>query len=327
MAEALSQSQIDELLNKMRTGTMEEPAEEKDVVKMYDFSSPRKFTKDQLKSLNTLYENYARILAVYLTGILGDVCNIEVSSIEEQRYYEFNNGIPDSTLVAMVSFEPQVKDCVGSTLILQMETSYGFFLIDRLLGGSGTAISPDREYTEIELSLLTIVLTNVVKYIEESWVNFFPLKVALESIETNGRLLQAYSPQDIVVITSLEAKDTYNNATINVCMPATNLEVVMSSFGSKYSAATRHTGSQKEEICKDLIMEHLNQSDLTVEAILDECLMNLHDLTHLQQGDIITLNTKIFNDINVKVEGIDWCTARVGELDENKAIKIVDILR
>ena len=52
MAEALSQSQIDELLNRMRSGeTAHVPVEHEDKIKEYDFSSPKKFTKDQLKSL------------------------------------------------------------------------------------------------------------------------------------------------------------------------------------------------------------------------------------------------------------------------------------
>ncbi len=327
MAEALSQSQIDDLLKKMSSGEVEETKPKADAVKLYDFTSPRKFTKDQLKSLNTLYENYARILAVYFTGILSDVCTIEVTSVEEQRYYEFNNGIPDSTLVAMISFEPEVKDCVSSTMMLQMPTSYGYLLIDRLLGGSGSAIAPDREYTEIELSLLTTVLTNTVKYIEESWSNFFPLKVNIESVEVNGRLLQAYSQQDIVVISSLEAKDAFHTGIIQVCMPAINLEAVISSFGAKYTNGLRQIGSQKEAVREDLIMAQVNESELTVEAILEECPMNLSDLVFLQPGDVITLNAKIFNDINVKVEGNPWCTARIGELNENKAIKIVDVLQ
>ncbi len=329
MAEALSQSQIDDLLNKMREGSSstDEPTEVKDNVKLYDFSSPRKFTKDQLNSLNTLFENYARILAVYLTGVLSDVCTIEVSGIEEQRYYEFNNSIPDSTLVALISFEPDVKDCAPSTMLLQIPTSYGYLLIDRLLGGLGPAISPDREYTEIELTLLTVVINHMVSYIEESWLNFFPLKVRLQSIEVNGRLLQAYSQQDIVVITSLEIKDIHHTGIVNICMPATNLDGVISSFGARYTQAVRLADSQREQMRQDLIMGHIRQSDLKVEAILDECPMNLNDLIYLQKGDVITLNAKMYNDIDVKVAGIPWCTARIGEFEDNKAIKIVDILQ
>ena len=96
MAEALSQSQIDELLQRMRSGNVDEaPASEESKVKEYDFTSPKKFTKEQMRSLSTLYENYSRILSVYLTGILRDVIEVEVTQIEEQRYFEYNNALPD----------------------------------------------------------------------------------------------------------------------------------------------------------------------------------------------------------------------------------------
>lgn len=46
--------------------------------------SPKKFTKDQLKSLNSLYENFARVASSYITSVLRDVCEIGVAQIEEQ---------------------------------------------------------------------------------------------------------------------------------------------------------------------------------------------------------------------------------------------------
>ena len=60
MAEVLSQSQIDALLNSMRSGgdsaeTSEEKQPEKKYRK-YDFTAPRKFTKDRLKML-TPFQN------------------------------------------------------------------------------------------------------------------------------------------------------------------------------------------------------------------------------------------------------------------------------
>ena len=324
MAEALSQSQIDELLQKMRDGQVIE--DEPIKVKEYDFASPKKFTKDQLKSLNTLYENFARIIAVYFTGILRNMCEVEVSQAEEQRYYEFNNALPDSTLVAMISFEPEGDAYDSSTVMIQLPTSLGFLFIDRLMGGSESVYAPDREYTEIEMSLLENVLENVTKYMQESWSNFFPLKISLQSLETNGRLLQAYSQQDIVIIVSLEVKDEYYSGTMNVCMSAENLEEVINGFSVKYSHSGKQQDPQKEQLKKDLLLGYLKESDLNVEAILDTCNMNINDVALLQVGDVIALNKKIDSDINVSVEGIPWCTARIGEVDQNKALKLVDIL-
>ncbi|MEG2213834.1 MAG: flagellar motor switch protein FliM, partial [Clostridiales bacterium] len=208
MAEALSQTQIDELLSRMRSGNPEElVVQPKAKIKDYDFSSPKKLTKDQLKSLNNLYENFARILSSYFTSILRSVCEVTISQIEEQRYYEFNNALPDSALVGMVSFKPLAPQYDETTLMVDLPTTFGFLLIDRLMGGSEAVYAPDREYTEIELALLHFVLENIAKYMQEAWTNFFLLKTDLRSVETNGRLLQAYSQQDVVVIVTLDIKD------------------------------------------------------------------------------------------------------------------------
>ena len=90
MAEVLSQSQIDALLNAVRSGEkdLNEPAEEQQEKKYrkYDFSSPRKFTKDRIKMLNGIFENYARIINSRLNARLRFNGEITVESIEEQRY-------------------------------------------------------------------------------------------------------------------------------------------------------------------------------------------------------------------------------------------------
>ena len=71
MADVLSQSQIDMLLNSMRGGDAE--ADKKEVkeekkYKSYDFYSPKKFTKDKLKILKGIYDNYCRIIVSQLNG-------------------------------------------------------------------------------------------------------------------------------------------------------------------------------------------------------------------------------------------------------------------
>ena len=86
MAEQLSQSQIDALLKRMSSGDTA-IKEEESKVKEYDFKSPKKFTKEQFKALDSLHETFSRLLASYLSGLLRVVCDIEVLQIEEQRYY------------------------------------------------------------------------------------------------------------------------------------------------------------------------------------------------------------------------------------------------
>jgi len=324
MTEALSQNQIDELLRRMRTGDMEEPkVEDKNKEKLYDFSSPKKFTKDQLKSLSNLYENLSRVLSSYFTSVLRSACEISVSQIEEQRYYEFNNALPDNTLVGMIAFQQDENSYNESTIMLELPTSFGYLIIDRLMGGANENYSPDRDYTDIEIALLSLFFTNITNYIQEAWSSFFPLKTDLRSIETNGRLLQAFSPQDIVVIVSIEIKDEKFTGTANMCMSAENLEHIIRSFSSKYMHSNRHQDPEKEKYKQELIIDYLKHSDLEITAFLDTCSMSLADISTLQVNDVVLLNRRIDDDINVEIEGIPWFTARIGESNSRKAIKLI----
>ena len=87
MPEQLSQSQIDALLKKMSSGEVTTEQEERKI-RDYDFKSPKKFTKEQLKALNGLHETLGRMLASYFSSLLRTVCEIEVLQVEEQRFYE-----------------------------------------------------------------------------------------------------------------------------------------------------------------------------------------------------------------------------------------------
>ena len=93
MPEVLSQSQIDALLSAVRSGEKDldksgDKPEKK--YRKYDFNSPRKFTKDRIKMLNSVFENYTRVISARLNGLLRINCEVTVESIEEQKYFEFS---------------------------------------------------------------------------------------------------------------------------------------------------------------------------------------------------------------------------------------------
>lgn len=324
MAEALSQNQIDDLLSRMRSGETTQPEPEPThKIKEYDFSSPKKFTKDQLKSLSSLYENYARVLSSYFTSVLRSSCEVTLSQIEEQRYYEFNNALPDSTLVGIISLTPEDTNFDETTIMLEFSTTFGYMLIDRLMGGSGDLMAPDRDYTEIEHSLLRMIMGNSTKYLQDVWNGFLELNAHLRSVETNGRLIQTYSPQDIVVIITFEIDDEYYKGTANMCMPTANLEEIIDSFTVRYNHSLKHQDEEKEQQKRERLFEYLKYSDIEIEAHLDDCTMSLGDISQLQVNDVISLNKRIDDDISVMVEGVPWFKARIGEVEAKKALKLV----
>ena len=109
MAEVLSQSQIDALLNAARSGEMDLAASaEKTTEKKYrkyDFYSPRKFTKDRMKMISGIFENYTRVINSRINGLLHTTCEISVESVEEQRYYEFSNALTEGDVLVLADVQ------------------------------------------------------------------------------------------------------------------------------------------------------------------------------------------------------------------------------
>ncbi len=325
MSGALSQSQIDELLNRMRGGSTEE-SEKTPVIKKYDFYSPKKFTKDQLNSLTTLFETYARNLDILLTNLTHTVTEITVTGIEEIRYNEFNNSLPEMSLISLATIDLEKMDYSGSLIMTQFPTNYGFYLINRVLGGNEIAKIAERDFTEIELAILHSIFESVAENMTSSWEQYFQNAVNLQSVETNGRMLQVFSPQDIMVLVSIEVKDELFTGTVNVCMPAENLENLIESSNVKLSRTVKQQDPEREQIKKDLVFDYLKTSDVHIEAILEKSKMEIYDLASLQAGDVVVLNKRYDSNIEIELEGIPWCTAKLGESHNNKAFKIVELI-
>lgn len=326
MAEQLTQAQIDALLGRLNSGEESPAEEEKKKIKKYDFNSPKKFTKEQLKAMDGLHENFARMLSSYLSGILRVFCEVSVVSIEEQRYFEYNNALPDSSLIGLIDFRPRNKRYSEGIFLADISTSLGFFMIDRFLGGAGEDYNQPRDYTDIEIALLQHTMERMAERLQDSWNNYLEVDLQLSSIETNARLLQALAPDDIVVLVMLNVKVKGLSGTMNLCIPAENLEEVISHFSMKYVRSTKRQTHEDEELRRKMIFDGLLDTDLEVKAVMSRTQLTLKDVLQLQVSDIIPLDKSIDSDIMVAVDDVPWYSAKLGEVKLKKAVRLDETL-
>lgn len=325
MPEKLSQSQIDALLNKMAAGTevQEKPAQK---LKEYDFRAPRKFTKEQLKALDGLHETLGRVLASYFSSVLRVPCEIEPYAAEEQRFYEYSNSLPDSTMLGLLNVTSDTHECDEATVLVDLTSTMSFQMVDRLLGGSGKGPVPDRSFTDIEIAILRNVLEQITTRFDDVWKTSFNIDFSLASIETNPRLLQIYAPEDIVVITMMNIKIAGNSNTISVCLPAEFLEQTVEHFSRKFAKNKKQHNPEQEKMKKQMILENVCESELEMKAVFDEFAMPLQEILQLQPLDVIPLRKTVGSDISVMVDDTVWFTAKLGETKKCKAIKLNNIV-
>ena len=168
MAEVLSQSQIDALLAAAMSGEQDlsQKKEEKKYLK-YDFRSPRKYTKERLKMLNGVFETYSKVLNTRINGLMHATCEVEVDTVDEQRYYEFSNALVDGEVVTLAYLD-LANQREETPVIILISPTVMVSMIDRLMGGNGDVeddLPVDYQYTNLDLSLYQNLIADFVAII------------------------------------------------------------------------------------------------------------------------------------------------------------------
>lgn len=326
MAETLTQEQIDAMLSSALAGGVITPvAEPVADIKEYDFRAPKKFTKERIKTLDSIFDNYARLLSSYLTGLLRLYCKVSLASIEEQRYFEFNNALPDYVMMGMVELELDDDEVSDLTTILQLSNSLTFIMIDRLLGGRGEYKDSDRDFTEIEVSIMESVIKSMAALLREPWAGYVEINPVLDLIETNSRVVSTVGYDDTMIICVLEVIVSDTKTLVTICMPALGLDEIMQKFTQRPTRVGKKPDANRDRERKELIFGGVSNTSLDVTAILGEVNLDMHDVINLQVNDIIPLGKSIESNVTVNVGGTGWFDGKIGTFNNKKAVRIENV--
>ena len=328
MAEVLSQSQIDALLNAARSGEMELTPKEQDASKKYrkyDFYSPRKFTKDRLKMISGVFENYTRIINSRINGLLHTTCEITVESVEEQRYYEFSNALSDGDVLALADVEVEGQaQSEESPVLIHFSTSLMLNMMDRLMGGEGDSsdsIPSGYTFTTVELKLYESIVKDLIGVLGGSWENYIDLNFTFRRVESNPTLVQLIGLDETVVIIGISIKFPNASGRMSICLPGMMLTNIFTRI-----AAMNQVGRGSGENNSQEILDILRESDLEITAELGRTELTLQDIYYLNVGDVIDLGHPTDKPIHLYIGGQPWFSGKLGTQNGNMAVKIGETL-
>ncbi len=335
MADVLSQSQIDALLKSMQTSSPEpaastesSPVEEKkkaetEQVKYskYDFYSPRKFTKDKMKILSSVFENYARIITSQVNGVFRVMTDITVMEVQERRYYEYVNSLSENDMVTLV--ETIIPDHAKNMVPLMMYVTPGMVitLIERMLGGGEEVVKvkDGYRYSDVEIALYRRVLSYLIQALKDGFSNYINLDFKAQRMEDNPSMIQDVGLDETVVIVHLNVDVTgLAVERIKICLPGTLLENIFQVIDSRKHIARGYAFEDNRET----ILDNIRQSQLPVTGQLGTVFLDLSDIYHLKVGDVIDMNKGKDKDVKLYIGKQPWFTGKMGVYKKNVAIRI-----
>lgn len=323
MGDVLSQNEIDNLLAALSSGELDadefKQTSEKQI-KNYDFARPSKFSKEHLRTLNIIFEHYARLLSTNLPAYLRKNVQVEVINSEAVQYFEFTNALSNPVLLGIIDFSP-----LEGNIIIELADNLGYAIVDRMLGGGGYPLDKLRDFSEIELTIIERIFTICTNLLREPWANVIHLQPRLLRIETNSQFAQVISPNDMISIVTLNIKIGNIEGMMNICLPYVCLEKVIDKLNTKYWFSTMQLNGDKTY--QDEIETAISKAKIPLRVILGKSSISVNDFANMQKGDIIKLNTKVEDELAVYVGNLNKFTALPGASSGSYAVKISSIIR
>lgn len=288
----------------------------RDKVTPYDFKRPERVGKDQMRSLQTLHEGFARNFAAKISALMRCMVEVKLTSVDQLTYSEFVFSLENPTCFNLIRATP-----LEGNVVLDINPSILYPIIDRLLGG-GKEPSPvaRRPLTAIELRLVGRITRLFLDELKHAWENVVTLELEVERIESNPQLAQILPPNEVVVLISFELTIQDLRGMMNLCIPFNSIERISSQLSS--NSWTAYGSKQSDLASRGLITQNMRGSVVELAVQLAQTRITTADLIGLRVGDIITTEKDVSTPLVVEIEGIPKFQASPGAFKMRKAIQI-----
>jgi flagellar motor switch protein FliM len=322
--DVLSQAEVESLLSALDgresdviADAVTSRARQREKISPYDFKRPERVGKEQMRSLQTMHESFGRNFGAALSALLRTIVELKLTSVDQLTYSEFVFSLENPTCFNLINAAP-----LEGQLILDINLSLLFPIIDRLLGGGNDAGAVVRRpLTEIELRLVSRITDLFCKELKHAWENVLELNLAIDRVESNPQLVQIVPPNEVVVLISFELVIGEARGMMNLCIPFNAIERI-----SPRLSANSWVGYGKKSATPENIERISNQlSEAVVEVVVDlaETSISTSDLIGLRVGDIIATEKDVARPLVVSVEGRPKFHAQPGAFKGRKAIQVV----
>ncbi len=317
-AESLSQNEIDllfsggaspEQLGRRRRDATHD-------VQLYDFRRPARISKDRKRSLHAMYGLLAKSVESWITGRVRDQVDLELQSVEQLTFGEFVLALP-SPCASYILDVPGT----GRQGVIDFGHEFAYFVVDRLLGGSGPHTVPPRTLTNLERRVVRIVAERVAQQLSDVWRDYVRLDLAVAGFESIPEMLQVANREDPVLVANLGVTMGEMSSLILLCLPFATLEKFFTGQSARKPEPPQ--GSPEErEADRRLLERTVRDARVPVQARLPEVRVPLRELAALEPGSILDTGLGTDTQLDLYVAGQRRFVGSAGRSGRHLAVRI-----
>lgn len=296
--------------------------QDKDLTKRiveYDFRKTKDVSQDKVASLQIIFDTFSQKVAASLSAKVGFTVQTRVLSVTQSPYANFVKTISVPTLIGIIDIKP-----LKGLVLVEISPNVLFNFIDRLLGGKGEIVSLTRGLTEIESEVVEGIVNGFAKDLKNALANVIELNPELKKIESNPQFAQIASPQDAVIVGTIEIKVGETTGNMTLCLPLLTIEPIISKLTGEEKSSLpggKAQSASPEDISK--MRRALEDVNIPLIVELGRTEVSMRDILELKAGDVIRLKSKVNESLTVYADEIPKFMSRPGIIGNRMATQIV----
>ncbi len=265
-------------------------------IRPYNFWSPDRFSKDQMRAVELVHEDLAERLTSSLPAYLHTIFRPRLIHIEQGRFDDLTQGIPAGALYNILAFDP-----LPGRAILIFSPEVAWVILERLLGGEARTVQPSsRPLTDIGQSLIRSMVEFMMNDIKAAWNKVVALEPHLEDATVNNLWVTMLMRNARVVLITFELLIQGVTGTMNIYIPLTLLKPVSTALTPTAWMAGHEIMWPNDE-SRQAIAHEIKQTVLPISVELGNAELTMRQLTSLSSGDVLRLDTAVGQELTLKV--------------------------
>ncbi len=290
-------------------------------IQPYNFWSPARFSKEQMRAVELVHEDLCERLTTSLPTFLRTNVRPHLIHMEQGRFHDFVKDFPTGTLFHIISLAP-----LPGHMVLTMSLNVSYLILEQRLGGKIEGRFTQHALTDIDQSLLRGLVEHMFGDIKGAWSKVVSLEPSLEDSTVNQHWVQMMMGNERVVLLTVEIIIQGVTGTMSIFIPFNMLKPITNVLNPHIWIAGRKE-QQQDPVARQTAVQTMMKAVLPLKVILGNAEVTMKNLMELSVGDVIELDNKINDPMVVQVANKKQFYARVGKYRKHLGIQICGVYR
>jgi len=271
---------------------------------------------ERLPMLEVVFDRLVRMMSTSLRNFTSDNVEVSLDNIVSIRFGDYLNSIPLPAMLGV--FKAEEWDNFG---LLTVDSSLIYSIVDVLLGGRrGTAAMriEGRPYTTIERNLVERMVHVVLGDLSAAFDPLSPVTMRFDRLETNPRFATISRPSNAAIVAKLRIDMEDRGGRLELLLPYATLEPVRELLlqmfmGEKFG---------RDSIWETHLANELWQTEVHLEAVLDQQIRNLREVLDWQVGSQIPLTATPESNVVLRCGEVPMFIGKMGRKGDQIAVRV-----